>query len=114
MRRAQRLRFALDHRLPLSAGLIPKITSAVSVRPEPNSPARPTISPGRTSRSNGAMVPFLAEAFKRGDRFIAQQGTPARCRALLSSSRPSIILPAQSAAALGFRGSRQSCRCAAR
>ncbi len=62
------------HAFPLSAVLMPKITSAVSVRPEPSRPARPTISPGRTCRSNGAMVPFTV-AFKRRYRFIAQQGT---------------------------------------
>ena len=49
----------LINAVPLSAGLIPKITSAVSVRPDPSKPASPTISPGRTSRSNGAIVPFL-------------------------------------------------------
>ncbi len=64
----------LIHAFPLSAVLMPKITSAVSVRPEPSRPARPTISPGRTCRSNGAMVPFTV-AFKRRYRFIAQQGT---------------------------------------
>jgi hypothetical protein len=59
MRRAQGLRFAFDQRLPLSAGLMPKITSAVSVRPEPNRPARPTISPGgpQVKRRDGAFLP---------------------------------------------------------
>ncbi|MNR37468.1 hypothetical protein D3C85_1554840 [compost metagenome] len=44
---------------PPSLGTMPNISSAVSVRPDPSRPARPTISPGMTSRLNGAMTPRL-------------------------------------------------------
>ena len=36
--------------VPASAGVIPKITSASSLRPEPTSPAIPRISPARSFR----------------------------------------------------------------
>ena len=48
--------------VPLVIGSAPKIARATSVRPEPTSPARPTISPARTSRLtsfNSGVLRFL-------------------------------------------------------
>lgn len=42
---------------PVSARSAANASCAVSVRPEPSSPASPTISPGRTSRSSGLIIP---------------------------------------------------------
>ena len=79
---------------PSSCESAPKSVRAVSVRPDPSSPARPTISPGQipteTSRRSGSRrKPRAASA--GGALVSAFVVSARRCASSSASSRPSIL-----------------------
>ena len=78
-------------RLPESDRIAPKISLATSVRPDPRRPARPTTSPARIWRSNGAITRRRPSpsAMRIGVPIVSGR-EDSRRSSVCSSSRPSM------------------------
>ena len=74
---------------PEVAGVMPKMVSASSVRPEPTSPAMPRISPAR--RGQGDVADRVAEGEVRAARGRSRRGTVSAFGKSWSIARPTII-----------------------
>ena len=114
----RRMAAAGDHRrsarpstrtVPASTGCAPNTAFAVSVRPEPSRPARPTTSPACTSRLTPASCGPAGEPGRLaapGRRWRAWCSAPklvAPCARTSAMSRPSIVATSRSRVGLGDR-----------
>ena len=78
--------------VPRSARRRPKIVSAISVRPLPTSPARPTTSPSRTRKLTSSKLGREVRFSTTSISLRPPASVWARTRSLVTSSRPTIAI----------------------